>query len=121
MPKLYNVIHFTACVNRFVMVDFDQAASTLTCQFQSTTQSSAERMCSVKYSVCDQEEIFSNEGNSTTMVSSDKVILPLRLPSGSDCYTYRVTASDGTNTVVVEGTNDQRGKHVVAKLLSLIC
>ena len=62
MPHTY--IHSIACVNTFVMVDFNSAASILICQFHN--QSSVERTCSVEYNVCDQEEeVFSTEGSST--------------------------------------------------------
>lgn len=58
------------------------------------------------YRVCDQEGMFSNEGNST-LESDNEVILQLELSSGVNCYSYRVTASDGTNTVVVDGRVNQ--------------
>ena len=64
----------------------------------------------MRYSECDQEKEVFKEGNSTIMESPNKVILQLDLSSGIDCYTYQVTASDGTNAVVVDGRDDQRGK-----------
>ena len=64
----------------------------------------------MRYSECDQEKEIFKEGNSTILESPDKVILQLDLSSGADCYTYQVTASDGTNTVVIQGKDDQRGK-----------
>ena len=51
------------------------------------------------------------EENSTSE-SSDRVTLQLSLPSGSNCYVYTVTASDGTSTAMVEGMVGQPGKHV---------
>ena len=91
----------TECINRFVTVDIDPAASVLTCLFQNN-HSSIETTCSVEYGKCDQEQVFKNEGNST-LESPYRVTLQLRLPSGSDCYMYTVTASDGVSTVVVVG------------------
>ena len=104
---LQTYIYSTACVNTFVTVDFNSAASTVTCQFHN--HSSVERSCSVEYSRCDQEEVFNKEGNST-LESPGVITLQLSLSNGPDCYTYRIVASDGTNIIVVEGKNDQQGE-----------
>ena len=93
-------------------MDFNLAASTLTCVFQN--KSAIVRTCVVEYDICDQEKegLRNSEGNSS-LESPSEVLLSLMLPSGSNCYVYRVTASDGTNTVVVEGRvrDDQNGKY----------
>ena len=62
-------------------------------------------MCSIEYTLCGQEQVFSNEGNSS-LEAPDRVKLQLSLPSGSDCYMYAVTASDGASTVIVVGMID---------------
>ena len=108
---LQSYIYSIACINTFVTVDFNLAASTLTCVFQN--KSSVERTCVVEYNTCDQEkENLENEGN-TSLESPSEVLLSLMLPSGPNCYVYRVTASDDTNTVVVEGRarDDQSSKY----------
>ena len=86
----------------------DSTSSTLTCQFQNN-QNTNKKTCSVKYSVCDEEQIFTVEGN-TTLESPNKVTLEINLPNGSDCYTYTITAFDGSNTVMVEGKVKPSGK-----------
>ena len=100
------LIHSTGCTNKIVIVNFNSTASTLTCIFQNN-ESSIEKMCSVKYADCNQEEASKyTEGNST-LEFPDRVILQIILPSGSDCYTYTVRANDGTNnTVAVKGRVD---------------
>ena len=87
-------IHSIGCTNRIVTVTGSTAA--LTCQFLSS-QISVEKTCHVDYSVCGQEQIISTEGNSTLEIPN-RVILQLSLPSGSDCYTYTVIASDGVSS-----------------------
>lgn len=56
----------------------------------------------MEYSLCNQEQVFSDEGNNT-LESPNRVTLQLRLPSGSDCYNYTVTASYGASTIIAEG------------------
>lgn len=104
-------IHTTGCTNRLVTVDVDSAASTLTCQFQND-QNTVQKTCSVEYSICGQEQVFTTKGNSTLELP-DRVTLQLSLPSGSNCYAYTIRASNGTSTVIVEGKMDPSGKHMV--------
>ena len=66
----------------------------------------------MEYSLCNQERVFTMERNST-LEFPNRVTLQLGLPSGSDCYTYTIRASDGTSTVVVEGRVDPSGKHII--------
>ena len=70
--------------------------TTLTCLFWKS-QSITTKTCSVQYSQCNQELAFT-DGNST----SNRVILQFDIPRRSDCYSYAVRASDGTNTVIVK-------------------
>ena len=100
-----------ACTNRFVTVtvNADSTTSTLTCQFHNT-QNTNQRTCSAEYSVCDEEQVFTVEGNST-LESPDRVTLEISLPSESDCYTYTITAYNGSRTAMVEGKVDTSGKH----------
>ena len=99
----------TECTNRFVIVDIESAASTLTCRFQND-QNTIQKTCRVVYGVCSQEQVFTVEGNSTAG-SPDRVMLQLSLPSGTDCYTYTLTAYDGMSTALVEGRVNLSGKH----------
>ena len=64
----------------------------------------------MEYSVCNQQQVFTTEGNSTLELPN-RVTLQFSLPGDSDCYMYTIRASDGTNTVVVEGRMNQSGKH----------
>ena len=100
--------HTIGCTNTFVTVNVDSAASTLTCQFQNN-QNTIQKTCSLEYRVCNQEQIFPTRGNSTVELPNT-VILQISLPEGSDCYTYTITANDGTHTVMVEGRVDPPGK-----------
>ena len=68
------------------------------------------------YGVCSQEQVFAVEGNST-VESPDRVMLQLSLPSGTNCYTYTLTAYDGTSTAMVEGRVDLSGKHILYDII----
>ena len=95
------ILH-AGCTNEFVEVDIDLTTSSLTCLFQNN-QNTAEKTCSVEYSLCTHQGlVFSTEGNNTLEIP-DRVTLKLNLTTGSNCYTYTVRASDGINTIVVEG------------------
>ena len=97
------------CTNRFVTVAIESAASTLTCRFQNN-QNTIQKACRVVYGVCDQQQVFTVEGT-TTAGSTDRVTLQLNLPGGTNCYTYTITAYDGTSTAMVEGRINLSGKH----------
>ena len=99
------------CTNRVVTVDIESTASTLTCQFQNN-QNTIQKTCRVVYGVCGQQQIFTVEGNSTAG-SPDRVTLQLNLPSGTNCYTYAITANDGTSTAMIEGRMNLSGKHTL--------
>ena len=111
------IIH-VGCTNRFVTVDIESTASTLTCQFQND-QNTIQKTCRVVYGVCDQQQVFTVEGNSTAG-SPDRVTLQLNLPSGTDCYTYTLTAYDGTSTAMIEGRVSLSGKHCHSPLILFI-
>ena len=96
--------HNTGCTNDFVTVNIDQSASTLTCLFWNSPNTTI-KTCNVQYSQCDREPVFVSNGNSTSEYPNT-VILRFVLPSGSDCYTYTVRASDGTSNVVLKGRID---------------
>ena len=91
------------CTNEFVMVDDDPVASTLTCLFLNSPNTTT-KFCSVEYGLCNQQRFY-YEGNST-LEFPNMVTIQIDLPSGSDCYMYTVRASDGTGTVIVEGRVD---------------
>ena len=91
-----NIIYTTGCTNDFVSVNIDLSASTLTCLFWNSWNNTT-KTCSVQYSQCNQELVFI-DGNST----SNRVVLQFDIPRRSDCYSYTVRASDGTNTVIVK-------------------
>lgn len=72
----------------------------------------------MEYSICDQKRIFTEKGNSTL---NNMVTLQFSLPSGSDCYMYRVRVTDGGSTVAVMGMVDSRtGKCSHKNLLSVL-
>ena len=98
----------TECTNEFVTVETNSVASTLSCLFKNN-QSDSTNVCRVEYTPCNQEETFTSERNST-LDFPNKVTLQIDLPSGSDCYTYIVRASDGTSMVIVDGTVAPAGK-----------
>ena len=95
-------IHTTGCTNEFVTVEIDSTTSTLTCRFQNNLNT-VEKTCSAVYSLCNQEDIFTTMGNSTSEFPNQ---VTLQIPSGSDCYTYTIRASDGTSSVMVQGRVD---------------
>ena len=97
-----------ACTNEFVTVSAGSTASTFTCQFHNN-QNTDQKTCSIEYSVCGEEQIFTVEGNAT-VESPNRVTLEISLPSGSDCYTYTITAFDGSSTAMVEGRVGSPGK-----------
>ena len=98
------------CANRFVTADIELTASILTCQFQNN-QNTIQKTCRVVYGVCGQQQVFTVEGI-TTAASPDRVTLQLSLLSGTNCYTYTITAYDGTSTAMVEGKVNLSGKHI---------
>lgn len=69
-----------------------------------------QKTCSVEYGVCGQEQEYTTKGNHTSESSNRVILQLLQLPSGSSCYTYTITASDGTDTVIVKGMVDLPGK-----------
>ena len=85
-------------MNEFVTVDVDPVASTLTCLFQNN-QSTNTKVCSVE---CNEQMTFHFKGNGT-LDFPNRVTIQIDLPSGSDCKTYTVSASDSTNIVLVDG------------------
>ena len=104
-------IMHTSINNRVVTVDIESTASTLTYRFQNN-QNTIQKTCRVVYGVCSQQQVFTVEGNSTSG-SPDRVTLQLSLPSGMNCYTYTLTANDGTSTAMVEGRINLSGKHTL--------
>ena len=99
------------CANRFVTADIELTASILTCQFQNN-QNTIQKTCRVVYGVCGQQQVFIVEGNSTAG-SPNRVTLQLNLSRGTNCYTYTLTAYDGTSTAMVEGIVNLSRKHVL--------
>ena len=101
MLQLINfaITHATGCTNDFVTVNIDLSASTLTCLFWNS-QNTTTKTCSVQYGQCDQKPTSNSDGNSTSEFP-DRVTLRFALSSHSDCYVYTVRASDGVTSVVL--------------------
>ena len=78
------------------MVEYDSTVSTITCVFLNKLDTSV-KSCSIQYGVCDSEVIKRASANTTT----DRVTLNIDA-AGSICY--NVTASNGSRTVIVQGT-----------------
>ena len=95
-----NYYDFVGCTNQFVRVEYDPAASTITCVFLNAESQNSSYTCSISYGPCLQEMNQAAQG-STTMEFPDRVTVPIEL-SGSDCYMYLVKATNGTFTVTVE-------------------
>ena len=75
-----------------------------------------QKKCSIEYSVCGEEQVFTVEENAT-LESPNRVTVEISLPNESDCYIYTITAFDGSRTVIVEGKVDPSGKHRLCCIL----
>ena len=80
------------------MVEYDSTASTITCVFLNQLGTS-QKSCSIHYGQCSSEKIITASAN--TITDSATVTLNIE-PSGSICY--NVTASNGSHSVMVQGT-----------------
>ena len=83
---------------------FDSATSTLACIFQyppTTVMATVTRSCRFEYRMCQQDSRDTKviEHNS----SANTIAVKLTLQSSSDTYCYKVTGSNGTYSVQVEG------------------
>ena len=93
------VSFYVDCTNQFVEIQYSSATSTISCIFLSELDGS-EKSCSIRYGECNQELTEMAAGNTTT---SSVIMLNLTLTS-SDSQCYVATASNGTYTVMVDGS-----------------
>ena len=88
------------CINNFVKLSYDSAASTVTCTFLDQQESVAfNRSCRIQYGDC-PSKLTEVSSNTTT---SNEIVLNLHLSGLGQEYCYIVTASNGSNIVMVEG------------------
>ena len=106
----------TGCTNEFVNVEYLSTTSTITCAFLDQTDTSI-KSCSVMYGQqCEEMLIPGSQQNST---AEDPYSITLSVPENINCY--EITASNGSFTIVVEGTNFvNAGKHFVQSGLTKI-
>jgi hypothetical protein len=96
----YNIIIIPAdCSNQLVTIRYDLTSSTISCQF--FDQSTEIKSCYIQHGLC-SEEIDRYTGSNITS-SSMTLSLKLNISDPSHEYCYRVTASNSTHTVIVEG------------------
>ena len=107
IKDVIKLILFVECTNQFVKVEYDPAASTITCVFESRN---SNHSCNISYGSCQQEMNQAAQG-SATMEFPNQVVIKIE-SSGSDCYMYVVKATNGTFTVIVKGNFniESRGK-----------
>ena len=86
----------SGCTNQFVKVEYDSAASTITCTFNQL-DNFENLLCDIRYGRCGQELFDSSSSTTTSNVATLKAKV-----SGTTCYL--VTASNGSYTVMVEGS-----------------
>ena len=81
-------------------VKYDSAASTLTCTFLDQPEDVASsRSCRVQYGDC----LSKLTGLSNDTTTANDIVLNLQLSGSGQEYCYLVTASNGSNVVMVEG------------------
>lgn len=79
---------------------YDESASTVTCTFIDQPGSAVSvRSCQIQYGDCSSELTKMSHGNAT----AKEVVLNLRLTESGQEYCYLITASNGLDTVMVEG------------------
>ena len=93
--------------NRFVIVEYDTAESTLSCIFVNQ-QDNSTKICKIKYGLCQQGLSKSNEETTTT----EMAVLTLQLGNGQT-YCYQVEASNRTYTVLIEGSLSTGQAHLL--------
>lgn len=88
------------CTNDFLEVKYDAAESTITCIFLDQPEGNAiTRLCRIKYGDCSSELTETSQDSSTT----SEVPLKLQLPRSGQDFCYQITASNGSNIVMVDG------------------
>ena len=102
---LHLISNLTGVINQFVDLSFDPTSKIATCLFLNQPKSTNEKTCSIGYGVPRETcTIFSHQSSKS---SSDKVYLGFpkanHLQSQKE-YCFIATASNGTFTVLVEGS-----------------
>lgn len=98
---LLRLLLCAGCINEFVKVDYNASASTLSCTFLKWQNST--KLCQVQYGPCSQDPTMTNEG--TTRF--DVVTLNISVPpttGGDETFCYTIMATDGSYTVLVDGS-----------------
>lgn len=90
---------YIGCTNEFVKVEYNPTASVITCIFQH--QWNTTKLCSVVYGPCHQNLVHYQASNTS---NSDTVLLNIKPDLLDQMFCYIVTASNGTFTIMVEGT-----------------
>lgn len=90
----------SGCRNQFVKVEYNSAASTITCKFQNPFDES-EKSCSIQYTQCNEKLTESTFKLARSTSASDTVTLEVNL-SGTD-QLFCVIASNNTYSIAVEG------------------
>lgn len=102
MGHVHFLLYFLGCTNKFARVEYNSATSIISCVFRDQLNTTG-RLCTVMYGHCHQELVQSSEGY-TTAETPNTVMLRLMLSGLNQEYCYVVTASNGTNTVIVKGS-----------------
>ena len=84
-------------------VEYDPSTATISCTFVNELNSS-QKSCHVEYGMCDKVMNFKFAQNSTTDSSLSTVTLKLNITAMNSNTCYVVTATNGTFTVIVNGS-----------------
>ena len=109
-------LNLTGVTNQFVDLSFDPASNITTCLFLNQPKSTNEKTCTIAYGVPSVTcTMFSHQSSKG---SSDKVYLGfpeynhLHDQSQEECC-FIATASNGTHTVLVEGSMLTKGSYLI--------
>jgi hypothetical protein len=100
--RFYSNLLCAGCINQFVQVEYDASASTLSCTF--LKRQNSVKLCQIHYGPCGQDLTKTDNGTTTF----DVVLLNISVSStsgGDETFCYIVMATDGSYTVLVEGSN----------------
>ena len=100
-------------------VEYHPSNTTISCTFENELDSS-QKSCSVEYGICDQA--MNSAQNSTTDDSPSTVTIKLNITAMNSNTCYVVTATNGTFTVMVNGSFETptNNKHLGVIVSSVI-
>ena len=110
-------LNLTGVTNQFVDFSFDLALNIATCLFLNQPKSTNEKACSIAYGV--PSEICTLFAHQSSKGSSDKVYLGFPESQSQEECCFIATASNGTHTVLVEGSMLTKGTTVTIVCQSL--